>query len=327
MQRLKAAVIGAGQMGSNHARVYTQMPNINLVAITDQNHKTALKASKQYNTKPYTNSLEMLRQEQPDLVSVAVPTHLHYHVATEVLAHKCHLLLEKPIADREDQARKIIDLAQKNHVQLMIGHVERFNPAVQALRVQLKNKKLGNIYYLEARRSGPGPNKPMRCGVTLDIAVHDLDIFPYITGCRIEQVNAATSKILNKQHEDWMHSMLFLNQGIMATLHCDWLTPIKRRKLAVVGSIGTFVVNYISQSLIFYKDKIGRDGTIKRHSIQHAIKRREPLLIEIETFINSIQKHDPSPVSGEDGLIALKAANSILHSAQQNKKVTVPRLT
>lgn len=326
MQKLKAAVIGVGQMGHNHARIYSQIPQVELVAIADRDIKTALKVSKQYNTKPYSNVLELLRQERPDVVSVAVPTHLHYAVATEVISHGCHLLLEKPITDHEDQAQKIIDQAQKNHVQLMVGHVERFNPAVQALREQLKNKKLGTIYYLEARRSGPGPNKPMHCGVTLDIAVHDLDIFPYITGRRIEYVSAATSKIINKTYEDWMHSTLFLSQGIMATLHCDWLTPNKKRRLSVTGSAGTFVVNYISQDLVFYKDKIGRDGDIKRYSIHHAIKKKEPLLVEIETFIKSIQEKKKSPVTGEDGLAALKAARLILYSAQQNKKIAVPKL-
>lgn len=323
MSKVKVAVIGVGQMGNNHARVYSQMPQVDLVAIADSNNEIAVKASKQWNTKSYKTSLDLLRNEKPDIVSLAVPTHLHYRIAKEVISHKCHLLLEKPISDNELDARKIISYAKKNKVHLMIGHIERFNPAIQALQKQLCNKELGKLYYLEALRSGPAPIQFMNCGVTLDIAVHDLDIFQFVTGNIIEYVNATTSKIINEEHEDWMHGTLFFDKNLMATIHCDWLSPIKRRQLSVFGAAGTFMVDYIAQSLVFHKDDVGSDGSIRRTSIQHAIKRREPLVIEIETFIKSILNHKKSPVSGEDGLVALEIANRILFSAKRGKTIAV----
>jgi len=324
MSKLKAAVIGVGQMGKNHARVYSQLPQVDLIAIADKDLNTANKVGKQWNAKPYSDHLELLRNEQPDIVSVAVPTHLHYSMATAVIAHNCPLLLEKPIADDENQAKEIILQAEQKNIQLMIGHIERFNPAVHALRQSLLAGELGQIYYLEAHRAGPSPVKPMKSGVTLDLAVHDIDIIQYITKCNIKRISATASNIKNKHYEDWIHGTLFLSQNIIATIHCDWITPIKRRELSVIGAKGTLTINYLSQDLTFHKDDIRADGGIRRDSVQHAIKKKEPLLVEIESFISIVKENKTPSISGKDGLNALIAAKGILRSAQNRRTVTIP---
>ncbi|MFN3374888.1 MAG: Gfo/Idh/MocA family oxidoreductase, partial [Chloroflexus sp.] len=162
---LRAAVIGVGSMGRNHARVYASMPGVELVAVCDTNIAAANSLASIYRCHVYTDYHDMLRSEDLDLVSVVVPTKYHFAVASAVIGHGVHVLIEKPIAATVEQGWMLIEAAQRQGVILTVGHIERFNPAIIALKEQLNNHELGNLFQIMSRRVGPFPARIMDVGV------------------------------------------------------------------------------------------------------------------------------------------------------------------
>jgi len=173
---LKVAVIGVGSMGKNHARIYWELPEVTLVGVSDPAEETAKSIASKYGTNAYTDYLNMLDVEKPDAVTISVPTVLHKDIALEVIDRRISLLIEKPIAYTIDEAEEIIKAAELAGVKLMIGHIERFNSAIIALKQKIKNKELGRIFQIDAHRQGPFPSRIGDVGVVIDLAVHDLDI-------------------------------------------------------------------------------------------------------------------------------------------------------
>ena len=191
---LRVAVIGVGAMGRNHARVYAEMPEVELVGIADADLATAQAVARRYGTQAYSDHIRLLDELRPDAVTVAVPTVEHLHVALECIEHGVHLLVEKPIAFTVEEGRQIIAAAEQAGVKLMVGHVERFNPAVLALKQHLAAGKLGRVFQIEAHREGPFPSRVQDVGVVIDLAVHDLDVMRYVSGCEVVRVYAETER-------------------------------------------------------------------------------------------------------------------------------------
>ena len=154
MEKLRAGVIGLGYMGRNHARIYADMDNVELCAVCDTDKSALGKISRRYHAIPYANYTEMLENEKLDVVSIALPTDLHKEAAIEAMRKGISVLLEKPIASNTKDAKEIVDFAEKNKAKIMIGHVERFNPAVIELKKMIDAGKLGNVYKIEAYRCG-----------------------------------------------------------------------------------------------------------------------------------------------------------------------------
>jgi UDP-N-acetylglucosamine 3-dehydrogenase len=179
---LRAAVIGVGSMGRNHARVYASIEGIDLVAVSDENQESAEQTGYMYRCNAYTDYREMLAREDLDLVSVAVPTRHHYTVAAEVIDHGVALLIEKPIAATVAEGRELIDRAHRGGVLLTVGHIERFNPAIIALKDCLDSCEIGRVFQVAVRRVGPYPARIIDVGVVVDLATHDMDILNYLIG-------------------------------------------------------------------------------------------------------------------------------------------------
>lgn len=176
---MRAAVIGVGAMGRNHARVYREMPETDLVAVADLDEARAGEVVRLYGGSVYTDHQVMLSEVRPDLVSVAVPTKEHYKVGLCALEAGCHVLVEKPIAATLEQGRHMIDRAAQVGRVLVVGHIERYNPAVTELKRRLEEGQLGRIFQIRARRLGPFPARVRDVGVVVDLATHDLDIMRY----------------------------------------------------------------------------------------------------------------------------------------------------
>src|SRR5512135_2518903 len=187
---MKLAVIGVGAMGRNHARVYGEMGGVELVGVADANGQAAAAVARRVGCPAYEDYRAMLDQERPAAVSVAVPTVEHLAVALEVIGRGIHLLIEKPIAFRVEEGLKIIEAAERAQLCLMIGHIERFNPAVIALKEHLAKGELGRVFQVDAHREGPFPARVQDVGVVIDLAVHDLDVMRYITGAEVVRVYA-----------------------------------------------------------------------------------------------------------------------------------------
>jgi predicted dehydrogenase len=327
---LRCAVIGVGSMGNNHARILSDMPNIDLVAVVDSDEERAKHIARRYHTKAYTNPQELFEQEQLDVVNICVPTVKHYEIALQATRHKINFLVEKPIAMSIEQGREIIDAVEQAGVMMTVGHVERFNPAVIELHRRVKAGELGQVFQIEAHRASPFPAHVLDVGVVTDLAVHDLDVMRYITQSEVERVYAETGQRVHATHEDQLIGMLYFKDNIIGKLTVNWLTPTKIRQLSVLGERGMFMVNYLTQELTFYEngatessDWLGvLQGIKPGRMIGYVVPRKEPLLAELEAFVTSIRNGTPPVVSGQDGITALTLAEAVVKAGKQHKVIT-----
>jgi UDP-N-acetylglucosamine 3-dehydrogenase len=331
---LRVAVIGVGEMGRNHARVFSEMPEVNLVAVADMNMAAARAAARFKGVEAYDDFDRMLDEARPEAVTIAVPTSLHAEVAAKVIERGIHVLLEKPIALNVEQAREIIQKARLHGVRLAVGHVERFNPAVRALKKLLHSGQLGRTFQVCTRRQGPYPARIRDVGVTIDLAVHDLDIIRYITGAEVSSLYAVTGSVIGSAFEDNVHGMLHLTNGAVASVTANWITPTKIRELSVIGESGMFRVDYLTQDLFFYENDhrpaqatdwdtmVVMRGVREGRMIRHMVVKKEPLRAELEAFVALARGEASDAVSAADGREALRLAQLMLHSSALHMPVS-----
>ena len=328
MDRLKVGVIGAGAMGKSHARIYSDMDNLDLVSICDKDGRIAIETAKKYNAKPLTDYKEI--DADLDAVSICVPTKKHKDVALFFINKGINVLVEKPLADNTEEAKKIIEAAKENNVKLMAGHVERFNPVVAEVKKRLDNNELGKIYSISTFRFSPFPHRVIDVGVTTDLAVHDIDILMYLNKSKIERVYAETGQRIHASHEDMLNALVKFENNVTGIINTNWLTPKKVRELNVTGEKGMFVAKYLTQELFFYKNEFaeknfdyskGITSVIEGDMVKIKISNKEPLLAELEEFINCVIEDRKPMVTGEDGLKVLEIASKMLEAAKTNKVV------
>ncbi|MFQ5615691.1 MAG: Gfo/Idh/MocA family oxidoreductase [Anaerolineales bacterium] len=315
---IKTAVIGVGAMGRNHARVYTELPDTQLTGVADMNPGIASEIAGRFGVPAYTDYRELLEKERPDAVTIAVPTALHEKVATVAMEAGAHVLIEKPIAATIEEGQRLIERARALGCLLMVGHIVRFNPATQMLRQKLLAGELGRVFQIVCRRVGPFPARVRDVGVVVDLAPHDLDVMRFLTGMEPLRVFAETEQRIHTDHEDLLLGLLRFPDGITGTLEINWLTPAKVRETLVLGERGMFRVDDLTQDLYFYENaqangELWRDlktikGVSEGRMIRYAVKRQEPLKVELQAFVRAVQNGEPAPVSGEDGLAALRLA-------------------
>jgi predicted dehydrogenase len=321
----RVAVIGVGSMGKNHVRVYSEMPNVELVAVVDANFELAERVGKSNHVPAYDDYFEMIDQTKPEAVSIAVPTSLHYQVAKDILELGCHVMVEKPIASTAEQAQNLVELADRLGTILMVGHIERYNPAIIELKRRLDQNELGRIFQIHARRLGPFPTRIQDVGVIMDLAPHDLDIMRYLTGREVSRVHAETKQILHETHDDMFAGLVRFDNGILGVLEINWLTPTKIRELYVTGERGMFQVNYITQDLCFYENADTNGdrwstisllrGVSEGMIIRYPIKKKEPLRAELESFISSVHGKSRFHGNGYDAQVALELVSALIQAS------------
>ena len=331
---LRAAVIGLGAMGTNHARVYGKIDGVELAAVADVDPARVEQATSGRGAHGYNDYRRLLDEERIDLVSVAVPTRSHLDVAAEVIARGVPLLVEKPLAGTLDEGRRIVELARGAHVMLTAGHIERFNPAVIELKRRLQGGELGRVFQVHARRVGPFPERVRDVGVVLDLAPHDIDVMRFLLGSEITRVHAETEQRISTEHEDMLIGMLRFANGVVGVLDVNWLTPVKIRELSVLGERGMFVVDYLARDLTFFENNAARQGAQPAdwaarhlkgvsegpvHAI--AIEKREPLRVELEAFARAVRGGTPPAVSPEDALAAIAVSEALVRSASSGVAV------
>ena len=329
---LNVAVIGVGSMGCNHARVYSEIGGVNLVAVCDINEKAGKDLASKFDCKYYSDYKELAGKENIDAVSIVVPTKLHFEVADFFINRKIHVMVEKPITHTIEEGKRLIENAKKNSVKLMVGHIERYNPAIRALKKELDNNKLGKVYKINAKRVGPFPERVRDVGVVIDLAVHDLDIMRYLTGSEAKSVFAEVEQQIHTKHEDLLVALLRFENKMICELNVDWLTPTKIREICISGERGMFLADTAKQELYFYENALLKDkyefddfvkGVIEGDTTKIKIEIKEPLKAELEEFINCIIDDKVEPITGEDGIKALELALNILKSSKENKVVNI----
>lgn len=322
---MKVAVIGAGVMGRNHVRVLRDIPHAEVVGVVDQDLGRAGQLAGHYGLDGYDDLDFVLGTLRPEAVIVAVPTRQHVEVALQAVRRGIHVLVEKPIAGTAEEGELLVRAAREHGVVLSVGHVERFNPAVIELKRRLDAGDLGRIFMIHSRRLSPYPRRIMDVGVAADLASHELDMMRYLAGSEGDLVGAAAERVLHPAHEDIAFAVLRLGAGILGILDVNWVTPTKIRDIRVTGERGMFTVDYLSQELYFYSNAgagesdapdtwlPGHDFTVNEGDmIRLHISRKEPLLAELESFLECARTGSRPVVDGEDGVEALRLALQIV---------------
>ncbi len=330
---IKTAVIGVGSMGQNHARVYTELKEAELVAVSDVNRDAVTAIGSKYRVPAYTDFQEMLEVEQPAAVSIAVPTALHEEVATAVMQAGADVLIEKPIAATVEEGQRLIELADSLGRKLMVGHIVRFNPAIQELKKKLQEGELGRIFQIICRRVGPFPARIRDVGVVVDLAPHDLDVMRFLTDEQPVRIFAEIEQRVHTDHEDLVLGLVRFENNVTGSLEINWLTPTKVREVIVLGERGMFKVDDLTQDLYFYENATVQEelwqalrmikGVSEGRMVRYSLQRYEPLKAELQAFLQAILNDTPVPVSGEDGLAALNLALALIESGKTNQVVEV----
>ena len=330
---MRVAVIGVGSMGLNHLRVYTDLDDVEVVGAADINEERLDAVRDRFSTAAYKDYRELFDKERPEAVSITVPTSEHEKVASYALQCGAHVLVEKPISATVEEGRRIIALAKEMKRQLMVGHIIRFNPAIQSLKKRLMNGDLGDIFQIFCRRIGPFPERIRDVGVVVDLAPHDVDIMRFLTGLNPVRVYAETERRIHTEHEDLMFGILRFPGKLTGALELNWLTPKKIRETLVIGEKGLFQVDDLMQDLYFYENAHASNslwsplntirGVSEGSMTRFKLQRQEPLKAELEAFIRAIRDESPLPVTGEDGLEALRLALALVESGKTHKVIEV----
>ena len=277
-------------MGKNHARSAHEMSEVELVAVADAHFDAAESVARVVDCRAYPDYTEMLETESIDAVSVCVPTSMHEEVALECMRRGKHILLEKPIAPTVKQARSLQAAAKRYGVQLMVGHIERFNPVVTRTRELLQRGEIGNVVSVMARRVGVFPPQIKDANIAVDLAIHDLDIINLLLDELPEEVTVHQKRNHIEHREDSVEFFLRYPSA-SAYVQANWITPVKIRKLNITGTEGYLEMDYINQKIQFYKSHYEkyreRDGEIDGFS-DYVLKYMEPELVEI-----SVAKREP----------------------------------
>jgi UDP-N-acetylglucosamine 3-dehydrogenase len=303
-----------------------------LVGVADANLRQAEAVGQRFNVRAYADTTQLLDEQKPEAVTIAVPTMYHCEIAGAVLARGIPVLIEKPIAFSVAEGQEMIEAAQQAGVPFMVGHIERFNPAVIALKSKLSQGALGRVFQIDARRQGPFPARIGDVGVVIDLAVHDLDVMRYLGGAEVVRVYAETERRVHSAHEDLLTGLVRMSDGVVGTLTINWLTPTKIRELYVTGERGMFRVDYLTQDLYFYENATAQGGdwealrmlrgVSEGQMIRYIVQKKEPLRAEIEAFLAAVRGEAPVLVTGQDGLKALELAQAVVTSGLEQRPVT-----
>ena len=307
-RHLRAGVIGTGTMGSNHARVYFESSKYDLIGVADLDYERASMIAHNYECRAFDN-YEALLKENLDVVSIVVPTILHKEVAVNAINSGSNILVEKPISDTVQNADEIIKTAYKKEVKVLVGHIERFNPAIIKLKELIDDNLLGDIISISAKRVGPFNPRIRDVGIILDLGTHDIDILSYISNKKVKAVYAVAGSAIHT-HEDHAIMTLTFEDGSNGVIETNWLTPHKMRTLTVVGSNGIAEVDYIESSLRLFDKEWIRDAKIEK---------QEPLKLEIEHLADCVCDGKEPLITGEDGKTVLEIALKAIESAQTGK--------
>ncbi len=295
-REIRVGVVGLGQWGQHHARIYHHLPGVTLAGVVDTSPREVSMFSRRYGTAGHRDYRQLFGQV--DAVSVVVPTALHYEIAREFLQRGVHVLVEKPITTTVEQAAELVDLSQRRDVTLLVGHVERFKPAVQALRDLVTDP-----LFVQVRRVRPwNPRRVMDVGVVLDLMIHDLDIILTLMRSPVARVSAIAAAI-HGDDEDLAVAHLALKSGCLASFVASRVSPVKAAELEITQPDGFIHLNYLSQQI-----------TVRRHGAQRrmVVKDEEPLRAELTHFVECVRGEATPLVPGEHGLRALEVAQAIL---------------
>lgn len=328
MANLRAGLIGIGSMGRNHARNLRAIDGVDLVGLADaagDPHGVAGGLT-------VLPDIEALIEVGLDYCVVALPTFLHEEVGLKLAEAGVHALIEKPLAYDTAAANRLAEAFAAKGLVAGVGHIERYNPALQSLRKRLENGDLGDLYQIATRRQGPFPNRIADVGVTKDLASHDIDLTSWVTQRDYEWVAARSMFKSGRQYEDMVSATCTLTGSLMSNHLVNWLTPTKERKTIVTGEKGMFVADTLTADLTFYangtvptewEEIANFRGVSEGDTTRFAIPKPEPLRTEHETFRDAVLGKDTDIVTLEQGAKVVRVCEAMIESARTHQFVSV----
>ena len=329
--KLKVAVIGVGYLGKEHARIYSDMPDVSLVGIVDISKERGEEAAQRYGTKYYSSYKEIL--DKVNAVSVVVPTKSHYEIAKELLKNGISVLVEKPMTGTVSEAEELIRLSKSNNTVLQPGYVERFNPAIQAIQ-----KLDVSLKFIECHRLSPFTFRSADISVVLDLMIHDIDIILYLSKSKVKKIDAVGVNVISDK-EDIANARIQFENGCVANITASRVSFEPMRKIRLFSEDSYISLDYQKQEAMIYKkspkltlksinveDKdVSTIKDLKSFVFGDLLKierikmdNQEPLKKEIESFVNCIKNGKNPVVSGEEGAEAIRTANIITDEIEKN---------
>ncbi|WP_116947244.1 Gfo/Idh/MocA family protein [Jiangella endophytica] len=328
MAALRAGLIGLGMMGRHHARVLRAISDVDLVAVADP-------AGDPHNVAgglTVHQDIEAMIAAGLDYCVVATPTAYHEEIGLALASAGVHALIEKPLAKDTLGARKLAEAFDGAGLIGAVGHIERYNPALQNLRLRLAEGELGEIYQIITRRQGPFPARIADVGVVKDLATHDIDLTAWVVGHSYRTVAAHTAYKSGRAHEDLVAVTGKLTNGTVTSHLVNWLSPMKERVTIVTGDRGAFVADTLHADLTFHAngstptqwdDLAQFRGVSEGDVIRYAIAKPEPLRVEHEAFRDALLGKSTDIVTMQQGLATVAVAEAVLVSATEGRTVTV----
>ncbi|WP_258905224.1 Gfo/Idh/MocA family protein [Actinokineospora sp. UTMC 2448] len=320
MAELRVGLIGLGMMGRHHARVVREVDGLTLVAVADANgdpHGVAQGL-------PVLQNVAELIDAGIDMAVCAVPTGMHEEVGLALAEAGVHTLIEKPIAHSVEAGTKLVEAFAANGVIGAVGHIERYNPALQSLRERIANGDLGDVYQIATRRQGPFPARIADVGVVKDLATHDIDLTAWLAQSEYTHVTAQVALRSGRAHEDMVAATGRLANGTITNHLVNWLSPMKERLTVVTGEKGAFVADTLTADLTFYANGVVTTewdsvanfrGVSEGDMTRYAIVKREPLRTEHEKFRDAVLGESQEIVTLQEGLNTLRTAEKVLSTA------------
>ena len=320
MSKLRAGLIGLGMMGRNHARVLDGLEGVDLVGVADPKGDVHGVAGQ----RPLLESVDQLIKAGIDYCVVAVPTACHADVALALADADIHVLIEKPLAPDLESARSIVDAFDQRRLLGAVGHVERYNAALQSARRRLEAGCLGTVYQITTRRQGPFPGRIADVGVVKDLATHDIDLTAWVAQHDFASVAARVAHRSGRPHEDLVAVVGTLTDGTVTNHLVNWLSPLKERVTIITGERGAYVADTLSADLTFFangsvpttwSDLQQFRGVAEGDVVRYAIAKPEPLRVEHEAFRDALLGRDADIVTLEQGLMTVAVAEAVIESA------------
>jgi predicted dehydrogenase len=297
---LRVGVVGVGVMGSNHARVLAELSGVELAGVVDPDPSQRNLVTQALDCRAFEDLDELLKVGV-EAVTIAAPTHLHHEIALACIKRGVHVLVEKPIAPTAHEGLDIVAAARRAGVTLMVGHVERFNPAVQAIKEAIQGE---DILSISITRVGPFPPRMSNVGVVIDLAVHDIDLIRWFTDSDIVDVQPQLSSAV-AEREDIALLQFRTKSGVLAQINTNWLTPFKARTVTVATRrkyvMGDLLTRQVTECFGFQPD-----GS---YSMRHlSVGHDEPLRAELLAFVNAVRSGRAPAVTGEEAVASLEIA-------------------
>lgn len=310
----RVGVIGVGHLGQHHARVYTELLDARLVGIVDRDEERAHLIGENLGVPAYSTMEELIARQAPDAVTIVVPTSLHFDVARAAMEAGIHVLVEKPVTTRPDEAEELLKLAAKKDLVLQVGHIERFNSAVRYI-----SQTVHSPIYLESKRIGPFSPRINDVGVVLDLMIHDIDIVLSLVSSPIARI-AATGRCVHTDHEDIADAQITFENGVMAHILVSRVSEKKQRQLDIMEPQRHITVNYETQTVQI--NRCVRDSNGQTEILETPIfPKSEPLKLELAHFIGCVRERRQPLVGIRDGKRALEVAIEVLRQIHERPVV------